>query len=50
MNKPIIPSGIKSFLRKYPKTTKAVIITKDLIAKQKVGNKEIFYVPAWLVS
>jgi len=50
MNKPIIPSGIKSFLHKYPKTTKAVVVTKDLTAKQKFGNKEIFYLPAWLLS
>lgn len=50
MNKPIIPSGIKSFLRKYPNVTKAVVITKDLTTKQKFDNREIFYVPAWIVS
>lgn len=50
MNKPLIPAGIKSFMRKYPNATKAVVVTKDLTARQNFDNKEIFYVPAWLLS
>lgn len=50
MNKPLVSSGIKSFWRKYPSAKIAVIATKDFTASQKVGDKEIFYLPAWLLS
>jgi hypothetical protein len=39
--------GIISFCKKF-KVKKGIIITKDLLKKEKINGKTIYFVPAWL--
>lgn len=46
--KPKIPSGLRSFIKKY-KPEKAVVITKNFFSQETLNKTKIFWIPAWAV-
>ncbi len=51
-----IPSGIKAFIKRYPKTTKAFVVNGNYEGKTSIDNIEIIYtswvhaakIPEWI--
>lgn len=46
--KPVVPSGLRSFIEKH-QPAKAFVITQDLFSQIKVNKTKIYFLPAFLV-
>lgn len=46
---PIIPSGIKSFIKEYSPET-AIVVTKDYLASTTYKKATIWFLPPWLIE
>lgn len=47
-NKPKIPSGLRSFIKRY-QPEKALVVTKDFWAEETIDQTQIYWLPAWMV-
>jgi len=49
MDRPRVPSGIRSFIRDYA-PSRAVVVTRDYMGKVEVNGCEVIFIPAYLLS